>query len=597
MEDLYKYLKDTATVNPNVAVSLAIADASDDTQDATAVAADIKEGKTAYIATGKVTGTFKGVDTSDATAVAGDLLNGKTAYVNGSKVVGTIVSKEAQTYTPSSSEQVINAGQYLAGAQTIAAVPTEEKSATPSTAGQEVVPTAGKFLSKVTVSGDANLVAGNIKNGVSIFGVQGTLTSLDTSDADATAENIDSGKTAYVKGQKITGTSTKVNTSDANAVAGDIATGKTAYVNGVKLTGTHTCSPGLDTSDATATEGQILSGKTAYVNGEKVTGILSFGTTLSHQGSLSVSDSNVVTATTTLDSNFCIYSDGSTPRQARLTLTASQVAESIGLTADKLVSGNTVLGITGTTTAGVDTSDANATATDILTGKTAYVNGSKVTGTIPSVEAATITPGTLDQTISAGQYVAGAQTIKGEPNLLAENIKKDVAIFGVTGTYEATSTGIDTSDATATANQILQGATAYVKGAKVTGTYVPLNTSDANATAADIATGKTAYVNGQKITGTHTCAPTTVTAVYKGKVKDTSEITLQVDYRTAIMQSNFEFEGYTLAEGDVIMFPDNTWVSAVVATGGVEICNHSKSDEYALKGKECYVMSKAQVIQ
>lgn len=261
MEDLYKYLKDTATVNPNVAVSLAIADASDDTQDATAVAADIKEGKTAYIATGKVTGTFKGVDTSDATAVAGDLLNGKTAYVNGSKVVGMIVSKEAQTYTPSSSEQVINAGQYLVGAQTITAVPTEEKSATPSTAEQEVVPTAGKFLSKVTVGGDANLVADNIKSGVSIFGVQGTLTSLDTSDADAIAENIDSGKTAYVKGQKITGTSTKVNTSDANAVAGDIATGKTAYVNGVKLTGTHTCS---EATINAVYSGQIKSDSVAF---------------------------------------------------------------------------------------------------------------------------------------------------------------------------------------------------------------------------------------------------------------------------------------------------------------------------------------------
>lgn len=455
MENLYKYLKDVPTINPNVAVSLAIADASDDTEDATAVAADIKEGKTAYIATGKVTGTFKGVDTSDATAATGDLLDGKTAYVNGSKIVGTIVSKEAQTYTPSSSEQVINAGQYLAGAQTIAAVPTEEKSATPSVSGQEIVPTAGKFLSKVTVSGDANLVADNIKSGVSIFGVQGTLTSLDTSDADATAENIDSGKTAYVKGQKITGTSTKVNTSDANAVAGDIATGKTAYVNGVKLTGTHTCPPGLDTSDA------------------------------------------------------------------------------------------------------------NATATDILTGKTAYVNGSKVTGTIPSVEAATITPGTLDQTISAGQYVAGAQTIKGEPNLLAENIKNGVSIFGVSGTYQ--SSGIDTSDATATADQILEGATAYVKG--------------------------------QKVTGTHVCAPTTITAVHQGKVKDTSNITLQTDYTTAIMKNNFEFDdGYVLAEGDVIMFPDNAWVSAVVSTADVAICNHSSSNTYELKGKTCYVMSKAEVM-
>ena len=60
---------------------------------------------------------------------------------------------------------------------------------------------------------------------------------------------------------------------------------------------------------------------------------------------------------------------------------------------------------------------------------------------------------------------------------MADNIKKDVSILGVTGTY-ASEEGIDTSDATATANQILEGATAYVNGQKITGT-LPLfpNTS------------------------------------------------------------------------------------------------------------------------
>ena len=82
---------------------------------------------------------------------------------------------------------------------------------------------------------------------------------------------------------------------------------------------------------------------------------------------------------------------------------------------------------------GVDTSDANAAAGDLLSGKTAYVGGKKVTGTIPSKAEATFTPGTADQTIVAGQYLSGAQTVLGDANLLPENIAQGVSIFGVEG--------------------------------------------------------------------------------------------------------------------------------------------------------------------
>ena len=49
--------------------------------------------------------------------------------------------------------------------------------------------------------------------------------------------------------------------------------------------------------------------------------------------------------------------------------------------------------------------------------------------------AATYTPGTSDQSIASGQYPSGTQTIKGDANLVAGNIKSGVSIFGVTGTY------------------------------------------------------------------------------------------------------------------------------------------------------------------
>lgn len=83
----------------------------------------------------------------------------------------------------------------------------------------------------------------------------------------------------------------------------------------------------------------------------------------------------------------------------------------------------------------IDTSDATATASDILLGKTAYVNDSKITGIITTKESQEYTPSTSDQTIEAGVYLNGIQTIKGDANLISENIKSGVSIFGITGTY------------------------------------------------------------------------------------------------------------------------------------------------------------------
>lgn len=80
--------------------------------------------------------------------------------------------------------------------------------------------------------------------------------------------------------------------------------------------------------------------------------------------------------------------------------------------------------------------DVNVTASKMLANTVACGPDGKVTGTIKSQAAQTFTPGTEDQNIDAGVYLSGKQTIKGDANFLAENIRAGVEIFGKVGTYE-----------------------------------------------------------------------------------------------------------------------------------------------------------------
>lgn len=78
----------------------------------------------------------------------------------------------------------------------------------------------------------------------------------------------------------------------------------------------------------------------------------------------------------------------------------------------------------------MDTSDADATASQILSGKKAYVNGSLITGNISSKGATSYNPSTSDQTINASQYLSGAQTIRAVTvtNLTAANVANGVTV-------------------------------------------------------------------------------------------------------------------------------------------------------------------------
>ena len=255
---------------------------------------------------------------------------------------------------------------------------------------------------------------------------------IDTSDATATSSDILSGKTAYVKGVKVEGnipsksqevytpstseqyinsgqylSGTQIISGDYNLIADNIKNGVSIF----NVTGTHVGIESLTESNVSSDD--IKNGKIAYGNnGEKITGT-------------AYAINQTVTITPSVDEHYLkpgFYNGINIPGDTDLV--ASNIKKNIE-----------IFGVIGTYE-GTDTSDATATAADILTGKTAYVNGEKLTGTIPTYGAHTYTPTTENQYFEPGSYITGVQCIEGDADLLPGNIRKGVSIFNVVGIYE-----------------------------------------------------------------------------------------------------------------------------------------------------------------
>ena len=268
---------------------------------------------------------------------------------------------------------------------------------TPNT--KDITISSGKYLSGTqTIKGDSNLIPTNIKKDVSIFGVTGTL-EASTTEADKT------GNGEYIWRK---------------------CSSEIGWVESRKDTGSKTKPSGYSSTKYTSFE-------------------------VTDDGYYKLSDNSITTL-----SEFYLPSNASNGSTKTILYKPFMSNYQIWTLSDEKGEtgkrGDVLYGYVSSTEANAYPNDgvqdhyyysmifnpsANVTANKMLKDTVAFGQTGKVTGIIDSISAQTITPGASDKTIASGKYLSGTQTIKGDANLLAENIKNGISIFGVTGTYES----------------------------------------------------------------------------------------------------------------------------------------------------------------
>jgi hypothetical protein len=337
------------------------------------------------------------------------------------KQTGTMVNQGAQTYLPSVTDQPIAAGYH-------------------------------NGLGVVT--GDADLLAENLKAGVDIFGVLGSY-SPQVPTGEVRAEEVLEGKTfSNAQGANLTGTmpnqgaqtylpSTQNQVIAAGyhngqgVVSGDENLKASNIVKGVELFGITGQYESIPSASGTVVASEVLVGKTFSNNQE--TDLMG---TMPNQGA------QTYTPTTTTQPILAGYHNGQGVVSGDANLVSSNIKNSV-----------TIFGVSGDENV-VDTSSGNAVSGEIMSGKVAWVDGNEVTGSLAAQNLSD-----TSTTVATGVYAA--TTLEAiDSDLVSSNIKNGVTIFGVSGDSNV----VDTSSGDALDSEILSGKKAWVAGVEVTGT-------------------------------------------------------------------------------------------------------------------------------
>ena len=394
------------------------------------------------------------INTEDANATASNIENGKSAYVDGQKIIGNL-----QTIEPYNNREVTSI--YV----------NETNTLVENTMGYPILmkPNSRLLLDNSIVVNATHLTSSVLKEGVTLFGVTGTLHELDTSDANATAVDIIEGKTAYVNDIKITGTLTPylgaILPSTSAILQSDGLLIKSNVNNKVYINTNTDISIKSSTSEiATAIgltsdklkQGVTLLGVTGSVEPipANTTRVTTEG--LGYSADSIIEDNNYLSVSKSSSNPVLVSSNVN----YKYNVLKSAAASAIDLTADKIKEGETILGVTGTHSGGEITQDATATSSDIILGQTAYARNLKLTGVLPVYNGnTTLTKDdiiynnnslsyysnlfdSLGYVIRNGRVIMSAtdNEIATAINLNSSMIAENVTVLGITGTYAGSGT-------------------------------------------------------------------------------------------------------------------------------------------------------------
>lgn len=455
-------------------------------------------------------GTAEFYDTSDATLDSGDkMLSGNTAYANGTKFSGTIATKTSSDMSVSGATVTAPAGYYASASSQSVSSGSATTPATTITANPTISVNSSTGVVTASVSATQS-VTPSISAGYVSSGTSGTITVSGSGTSNLTESSVSEGTTTVSSSTATRGTATwntgwiQSGEMDAAEFA-NTATEGTTYIDISDTTEAPVLVSGSylfinkgytddlkislkklvpDGASAGLASGVILSGYSAYNNdGTLIAGSIQSKAATTYN--TSSSDQTIASG---------VYLSGNQTIKAVTTsgISAANIKTGVTIKVGDANDDDRIATATGTFTSAstISSGQTAAAAAQLLTGYSAFIDGSEVKGSMASNGS---TGGTISTkagtiTIPAGYTTGGTVSISSteQAKIIAGNIKSGVTILGQSGS----STVVDTAIASSAANagKIYNGYKAYVNGSLVEGNMtVPTVSQDATTKVLSIA--------------------------------------------------------------------------------------------------------------